>query len=84
MLKVKPKEVEVTYSNEGIEYLIMNISVKALSVKLMQPIRCVKNRFTPQYFTYSGLPWVSSWYHLGKQMQINGGSVSAFTFLPQN
>lgn len=52
--QIKPKEVEVPYSNEGNKYLIMNIitNVKALSVKLMQPIRCFKNRLTLKYFTY--------------------------------
>ena len=64
----------------------MNIitDVNALSVKLMQPIRRFKNRLMLKYFTYPGLLQVSSWYHLVKQMQINGGSVSAFTSLPQN
>lgn len=84
---MKSKEVEVTYSSEGIEYLIMNIitNMKALSVKLMQPTRCFKNRLPLKYFAYSTLlQWVSSWYHLGKKPQINGGSVGPFTSLPQN
>lgn len=58
--------------------------MKALSVKLMQPIRCFKDGLRLKYFTYPGLPWVGSGYHLGKQMQINGGTVGAFTSLPQN
>lgn len=59
-LLCKIKDAEVTYSSEGIKYLIMNkiINYKALSAKLMQPMRCFKNKLMPKYFTYPRLLWV--------------------------
>lgn len=53
----KTQNVDVTYSSKGIKYLIMNtaMNMRALPMKLMQPITRLKNGLPLKYLAHPGL-----------------------------